>query len=192
MSTPIAPQIVRRARALAERLGFASSCSDEVGTVLRLLAINAGSRRIGEIGTGCGVGTAWLASGLQPGAVLSTVEIDEQLAGAVRALFEVSPQVSVMAGDWHELLSRGPFDLLFVDVASAKEDEAERVADALAPGGIAVLDDLTPEEQWTDQQRRQWSGGDPVRLFWLRHPSLVAAELRMSATSSIVLAARAN
>ena len=37
----------------------------------------------------------------------------------------------------------------------------------LTPGGVAVLDDLTPGPP----------GPDPVREFWLGHPDLAATEL---------------
>lgn len=58
------PAPVRRAVEEAERVGFELSCSPEQGRLLAVLAsgIPAGGA-IGETGTGCGVGLAWLASG---------------------------------------------------------------------------------------------------------------------------------
>lgn len=183
------PPLVARAKAVAADLGFSSSCSDEVGSLLRLLATVVRSTRVGEIGTGCGVGAAWLASGLAPGAELFTVEADEQRAKAAEKLLAASP-VHVIRGDWHELLSLAPFHLLFADVGNAKQGEPALVLEALAPGGIVVLDDFTPEEAWDEQQRARWSDGDPVREFWLNHGALVASELRVNPTSSVIVAAR--
>lgn len=183
------PPLVARAKAAAADLSFTSSCSDEVGILLRLLASAVGSRRLGEIGAGCGVGTSWLASGLAPGAELFTVEADEQRAKVTGQLF-ASSQIRVIHGDWHELLSLAPFHLLFADGGRAKEGEPELVVEALAPGGIVLLDDLTPEEAWNAEQRARWSVGDPVREFWLHHHALVASELRVSPSSSVIVAAR--
>ena len=59
------PPLVERAVGLARRLGFANSCRPEHGRLLHALAAGAGT--IGETGTGCGVGLAWLASGARPG-----------------------------------------------------------------------------------------------------------------------------
>ncbi len=56
------PPLVQRAVDLARRLGFAYSCRPEHGRLLRALAAGAGT--IGETGTGCGVGLAWLAPDL--------------------------------------------------------------------------------------------------------------------------------
>jgi len=58
------PPLVERAVDLARRLGFANSCRPEHGRLRHALAAGAGT--IGETGTGCGVGLAWLASGPGP------------------------------------------------------------------------------------------------------------------------------
>ena len=53
----------------------------------------------------------------------------------------------MLEGDWRELLPpEAPFDLLFYDAAKQlrPREDGELVAGLLAPGGIAVLDDLTP------------------------------------------------
>jgi len=189
---PTLPPLVQRAKALAAGLGFESSCTDDVGTVLRLLAASAASRRIGEIGTGCGVGTAWLASGMRPEATITTIDLNHGQSAAAMALFSDLGRVRVITGDWHDILPKGPFDLLFVDVRFAKQDEPARVVDSLAVGGIAILDDLTPVELWNDEQQQAWADGDPVRRYWLYDKRLIATELRVTADSSIVLAIRSN
>ena len=79
------PPLVERAVGLARRLGFANSCRPEHGRLLHALA--AGATRIGETGTGCGVGLAWLASGARPGTRLVSVEIDTERAGLAASLF---------------------------------------------------------------------------------------------------------
>jgi predicted O-methyltransferase YrrM len=107
------PPLVERAVGLARRLGFANSCRPEHGRLLHALA--AGASRIGETGTGCGVGLAWLASGARPGARLVSVEIDAERAGLVADLFAGLPQVVLVPGDWHEICPAGPFDLLALD-----------------------------------------------------------------------------
>jgi predicted O-methyltransferase YrrM len=66
------PPLVESAVSLARRAGFANSCRPEQGRLLFALAAGAGS--LGETGTGCGVGLAWLASGARPDARLVSVE----------------------------------------------------------------------------------------------------------------------
>ncbi len=180
------PPLVQHARALAERAQFAASCTAEVGRLLVVLAAHVRGGVIGEVGSGCGVGTAWLASALAPDARLVTVEQEAARVDAVRELFAARDDVQVLHGDWHLLLPHGPFDLLFADTP-AKRDEPEVLLAALRPGGVLVLDDLTPETHWPPAWRGQ---RDPVRDFWLNDPRLHATELLTTPTSAVILATR--
>lgn len=181
------PPLVERARAYAKRMGFEQSCLPEVG---RLLAVFTGSvtqGAIGEIGTGTGVGAAWIASGLRPGVRFVTVEIDPDRAVAARELLREVPNVEVITGDWRLILNRGPFALLFADGGKAKAEEPRTLLEALAPGGTIVLDDLTPEDRWPEE----WRGSpDPVRGFWLNDPRVIATEVRTTLNTAAILATR--
>jgi predicted O-methyltransferase YrrM len=172
------PPLVERAEQSARELGFDRSCTDEVGRLLHALAAQGGRARVGEIGAGAGVGTAWLAAALPPGVPLYTVEQDARLAGVVRELFAADPDVYVLEGDWTKLAAEAPFDLLFVDASSAKADP--ETIGLLAPGGTAVLDDLTPG----------YADPDPVRELWLGHPRLAAVELTVSRELAVIVAVR--
>jgi predicted O-methyltransferase YrrM len=174
------PPVVRRAQALAVRLGVARSCSDEAGRVLHALAAQRGRARVGEIGTGCGVGAAWIVSALPPSVPFVTVESDPGLAAAAAALFAADANVRVLGGDWREQMpAEAPFDLLFVDARAAKADPT--AVALLAPGGTAMLDDLTPGRP----------GPDPVRELWLEHPDLAAIEVTLGRDEAAILAVRA-
>lgn len=168
------PPLVERAEALA----FERSCEPEVGALLHALAAQRRRERVGEIGTGAGVGTAWIASVLAPGVPLFTVENDPARAAAARDLFAEDPDVHVLEGDWRQLEDEAPFDLLFVDARPAKGDPD--VVGLLAPGGTAVLDDFTPG----------YADPDPLRELWLGHSDLAAVELAVSATMAVIVAVR--
>lgn len=180
------PTLVDRALRESERLGFGNSSLPEVGRLLQVLAAQVSRGPVGEIGTGCGVGTAWLASGLPPEIPLYTVELDPARADAATRTLAAVPNVRVLQGDWGMILPYGPFRLLFADT-KVKEEAPERLLAALAPGGLLVLDDLTPEEQWP----AEWQGRrDLTRDFWLNEPSVHATEIRVTATSAVILAVR--
>jgi predicted O-methyltransferase YrrM len=177
------PPLVERALAVAAELGFAKSCSPEAGRLLHLLAAQRGRERVGEIGTGVGVGTAWLASALAPGASLWTAEADAGLAAAAAGVFADDPDVHVLAGPWREVLAaHAPFDLVFYDGGRKQfpGEEGAAVVELLAPGGTVVLDDF--------RERRP---DDPVKAFWLGHPRLVGAELAVSEEESALVCVRA-
>jgi CHAD domain-containing protein len=86
------PPLVQRALHAARSHGFAHSCRPEQGRLLRVLAGGAAAS-IGETGTGCGVGLAWLASGAQEGVRLVSVERDGERARAAAEVFADVPGV---------------------------------------------------------------------------------------------------
>jgi predicted O-methyltransferase YrrM len=175
------PPLVEHAVGLARRLGFANSCRPEHGRLLRALAAGAGT--IGETGTGCGVGLAWLASGARPGTRLVSVEIDTERAGLVADLFTDLPHLAVLPGDWREIYRAGPFDLLVLDGGGVPAD-AEQL---LKPGGTLVIDDLTPASTWPPRFEGET---DQARMHWLTHPALDAAELRLAPDLAALVATR--
>lgn len=179
------PPLVQRAMERARALGFESSSTVEVGRLLRLLASQVRQGVVGEIGTGVGVGAAWMASGLASGVSLVTVEVDPGRAAVARDLLGDCPSATVLSGDWRAILPYGPFALLFADGGKAKQHEPDALIAAMRPGGLIVLDDLTPEEHWPPE----WRGTiDPVREFWLNDPRLVATELLVTPRSAVILA----
>ncbi|MGF1428077.1 O-methyltransferase [Kitasatospora sp. LaBMicrA B282] len=182
------PPLVRRALAAAEAHGFDHSCRPEQGLLIRTLAQGAAGR-IGESGTGCGVGLAWLATGAPPGVQLVSVERDPARAAVAAAVFADQPQVTVVHGDWTELHRHGPFDLLVLD-GGGQGKNGGAAADPvrlLNPGGTVVVDDFTPATGWPPLHEGR---PDTARLHWLEHPALRAAELRLAADLSSVVGTR--
>jgi predicted O-methyltransferase YrrM len=181
------PPLVQQAQALADQQQFTHSSLPEVGRLLHVLTSHIRAGRIGEIGSGCGYGAAWIVSALQPAVSFFTIELDAGRAASVRQLMAGRANVHALEGDWRALLNHAPFDLLFADGAQAKRNDPEPLIAAVRVGGLILLDDLTPEEHWPPA----WRGRpDPVREFWLHDPRLAATELRVTATSAVILATR--
>jgi predicted O-methyltransferase YrrM len=174
------PPLVRRAEALAGALGFSKSCLPEDGALLHVLAARRGIERAGEIGTGAGVGSAWIVSALPPATAFFTTKSDHRLAGRVRRLFADDPNVTVLTGDWRETLpAEAPFDLLFVDGGDAGDDP-DSVVGLLTPGGTAFVGDL-----WLDP-----ASADSPRERWLHHQQLSAVELWVTPARRAIVAVR--
>jgi predicted O-methyltransferase YrrM len=144
--------------------------------VQRLLAVLAAGRRCAETGTAFGEGAAAIAS---TASSLVTVESDPARAEIARERLAGLANVEVFVGDWREVLPRhAPFDFLFFDAGHI--NEAPSVVDLLAPGGLLVKDDLTPNRP----------GPDPVRSFLLDHSQLVAVEILTTPTTAAIVAAK--
>ena len=106
------PTLVERAVGLARRWASPTAAAPNTAPPARPRC-RAGT--IGETGTGCGVGLAWLASGARPGTRLVSAEIDTERAGLAASLFADLPHVAVRPGDWREIYRAAPFDLLVLD-----------------------------------------------------------------------------
>jgi predicted O-methyltransferase YrrM len=174
---------------------FERSSTREVGRVLAVLAASRPRGRLAEIGTGTGVGSAWVASAMGPEALFVTVEVDDDRAAACARLFADLPNVRVLHGDWHEVLPpEAPFDLLFFDGGGWKRSppaqmraESERALELVAAGGIVAMDNLTPEHLWPPEGPT-WP--DALRKFWLGSAALVATEILTTPDSSAIVAVK--
>ncbi len=180
------PPLVQQAMSLAETLQFPNSCSLEVGRLLQVLAGQQSGGAIAEIGTGCGVGAAWIVSGMSANSKLVTVELDPERATACADLFQNFPNVQVLNADWQTIIPHGPFSLVFGDAAQSKR-QPELFLSLLQPDGLMVLDDLTPLDQWPPEWRGQ---PDPVRDFWLTDPRLHSTEILVTPHSAAILATK--
>jgi predicted O-methyltransferase YrrM len=183
---PELPSIVNRAFDVSRRAGYVSFCRNETG---RLLAMLAATREgtVAEFGTGCGVGTAWLRSGIREDAQILTAELDATLAGAAAEIFKDDDQVEVVAADWSTLRDRGPFSLLFLDAREPKDSGADTIIDLVEPGGIVVLDDFTPCESWPPI----FAGRvDVLREQWLTDQRFTTVEVMVAPDASVLIATK--
>lgn len=93
----------------------------------------------------------------------------------------------VLTGDWQQLQAEGPFDLLVLDGGGQGTGASRPVElqECLQPGGVLVVDDLTPATSWPPT----WQGQpDEARLHWFSHPDLCSSEVRLSDELSTLLA----
>lgn len=150
------PHAAVRARRVAERSGFQMSSDPQTGSLLRTLAATKPGGRLLEVGTGVGVGAAYLLAGMDPTACLTTLERGPALANAARTLLADDDRVEVVTTDaveWLTAYQGPPFDLVFVDTTTAKFDRRDLLFTHMAPGALFIADDLLPQEKWTEAHR---------------------------------------
>jgi predicted O-methyltransferase YrrM len=181
------PEIVRRAFEVSRRAGYVSFCRNETG---RLLAMLAATREgtMAEFGTGCGVGTAWLRSGVSGDKTrIISAELDARLAEAAAEIFTDDDTVDVLAADWSTLRDKGPYSLLFLDSGDPDAVRVDAVADLVEHGGIVVLDDLTPCEGWPPVAHGRV---DTLREEWLTDERFTAVEVMVAPDAATLIATR--
>lgn len=175
------PPLVQAAVATAERLAFPLSCRPEHGRLLQVLARGTHGV-IGEIGTGTGVGLAWMASSGTTARLVS-IELDPVRADAAREV--LGDAATILTGDGADLQEHGPFDLLVIDGGGFGGKRGEVPLDPVAwvtPGGTFTVDDFTPSDPWPPE--------DPGRDLWLHHPEVIATEIRLAPDLATIVARR--
>jgi predicted O-methyltransferase YrrM len=182
------PAAVAAALARAEAAGFELSSEPGVGALLAALAASVRSRgHILELGTGAGVGLAWLVSGLGTRSDIEviTVDIDAERQSATRAAgwpayvrFDIGDG-AVRAGQL------GRFDLIFADAQGGKTVGLDQTIEALTPGGMLVVDDMDLARHDDPELSEALTR---VRAQLLADRRLVCADLTFS--SGVILATR--
>ncbi len=183
---PDLPRIVERAFAVSRQSGYVSFCRNETGRLLATLAATR-SGTLAEFGTGTGVGTAWLRSGIRGGSRIVTAELEPRLAKAAATIFDDDPQVDVVAADWSTLRDTGPFSLLFLDAREPKDSGPDIVVDLVEPAGVVVLDDFTPCASWPPI----FAGRvDVLRERWLTDERFTTVEVMVAPDASVLIATK--
>lgn len=197
------PPLVARAHALARQAGFPltreeagpgrpSACLPGAGRFLAVLAAGCTGGRIGELGTGAGIGAAWITCAMPADCALVTAEIDERLASVARGLLADDRRIEVITGDALRVLpSRGPFDLLFADSGIRDSADFAALVSCLRIGGRIVMDDVIPGQVLPpDSPLRQ---NDAKRQLFGSEPRLVSTEVVLpDLRNSLLVGTRTN
>jgi predicted O-methyltransferase YrrM len=182
------PATVMVAQKCSAEVGFAMACENRTGALLRTLAASKPGGRILELGTGTGVGAAWLLAGMDPTARLTTVEIDWATQAVARGVVGDDLRAEFVVDDarrWLAAYDGPPFDLVYVDCRPGKFVDRHLLLGHLAAGGLYVGDDLLPQPTWpADHQPRV----DAFVADIVAEPDLVVTLMRWA--SGLVVAAR--
>ena len=182
------PEPVRMATERAEQAGFTMSCDPGTGRLLTVLAAAVPVKgRVLELGTGTGVGTAWITHGLQGRGDVEVVTVEIDAATAALAAQHPWPSwVKLLTGDAVDVTRRvGSFDLIFADAQGGKWEGLDTTVAALRPGAHLLVDDMTPGEFADDHHARKIS---EVRARLLGHPDLTSVEIAWS--TGLILSTR--
>lgn len=122
-------------------------CEPVQGRLLKMLTHMIRPRRVLELGTFSGYSTLCFAEGLAPGAHIDTVEIDDEYADDLRALFESAGHadtITLHIGDAMQVvpaIAREPYDLVYIDANKRiYTDYYNMVKPLTAHGGYIIAD----------------------------------------------------
>ena len=148
-------------RATNIRLLNGRMCSGHIqGRLLKMLVRMIRPKRVLELGTFSGYSALCIAEGLDDGASVDTVEVDDELEDFIRRSLESSPygsRVTLHIGDAVDTMKKWPdgeFDLIFIDADKRAYAEYYREAlRLLRPEGFIIADNTLWDSHVVEQGR---------------------------------------
>ena len=121
------------------------------GQLLRMFSQMVGAKNILELGTFTGFSARGLASGLQEGGCLDTLELNDELEDLILEGFDragLADKIALHIGDCKETLKRfaaegRAYDIVYIDANKREYCEYyELVFDMVRPGGLILADNV--------------------------------------------------
>jgi predicted O-methyltransferase YrrM len=134
-----------------QRIGFTMASETQTGSLLRTLAAAKPGGRFLELGTGTGVGTAWILAGMDADSRLDSVESDSQVLDVARQHLGKDKRVTFHLTDGAAFLSKAQslqFDFVYADTWPGKFTHLDIALSLVKAGGIYIVDDLLPQPSW--------------------------------------------
>ena len=184
------PPALAAIQADTAKLGFSMASEPRTGALLAALAASKPGGRLLELGTGTGMGTAWLLAGMDASARLDTVDTDPAVVDVARRHLGSDPRVAFRIEDGAAFLARvdaETYDLVYADAWPGKFTDLDAALHGVRQGGFYVIDDLLPQANWpdghaakvaaliADLERRR--GFAVVRLAWASGLMLIVRQL---------------
>ncbi|PZW24687.1 putative O-methyltransferase YrrM [Thermosporothrix hazakensis] len=185
------PAILQSIEAETLALGFTRSCKYQTGSLLRMLAATKPGGMLLELGTGTGCGSAWLLEGMNRTARLISVEQEERYSLVAQRLLGTDRRATFLvqdAADFLRVQKPASFDLIFADTTAGKFMLLAETLALLKPGGLYVIDDLTPQEDWERDMPGHTERVEALVETLERRADLLLT--RMNWSSGLIVAAR--
>jgi predicted O-methyltransferase YrrM len=131
-------------------LGFNMASDMYTGNLLKTLAASKPSGRFLELGTGTGLATSYIVSGLDENSSLISIENNGLLIDIAKKYIN-DKRVEFLLADayeWIKNYSGETFDLIFADAMPGKYDLFEETIKLVNKKGFYIIDDMLPQPNW--------------------------------------------
>lgn len=168
-------------------LGFSMNADAQAASLLRTLAATKPGGRFLELGTGTGLSTAWILSGMDERATLISVDNDAACLAVASQFLGSDSRLQLVCQDGTEWVTSntGPFDFIFADTWAGKYTDLDAVLSMLAPGGLYIIDDMLPQPNWPDGHAEK---ADRLTDELMQRTDLLLT--RMAWSTGLIIAAR--
>lgn len=133
--------------------GFTMASDIATGSLLRALAASKPSGHFLELGTGTGLSTSWILDGMSADASITSLDHDERFLAIARKHLGHDSRLKLVFADGGEWISNNgdaSYDYIFADTWHGKYLMLDEVLRMLKIGGIYIIDDMLPQENWPE------------------------------------------
>ena len=143
IDTPLQYQNILKA---SEEFGFNMPSDMQTGSLLKTLVASKPSANILELGTGTGLATSWILSGMDTNSKLITIDNNEVLM-AIAKQHLADERIRFVCEDGYKWLQSNAgtgFDIIFADAMPGKYDLFADAWQLLNENGFYIVDDMMP------------------------------------------------
>lgn len=149
------PKSLHAINEISSQIGFDLQPDNKTGALLQLLVSSKPDGIFLELGTGTGITTSWMLNGMSHKASLITIDRDESTQKIAKHSIGLDSRITFKCCDALEFLKeqkKASYDLIFADALPGKWEYMEETISLLKPGGLYVVDDMLPFDDWPDYQ----------------------------------------
>jgi|SRR5688572_21739570 len=133
--------------------GFTMASDILTCSLLRALAATKPKSKLLELGTGTGLGTAWILDGMDSVSTLISVDNDDSFLAIASKFLAADGRLSLISsdgGEWIANNTQEKFDYIFADTWHGKYLMLDEALSMLNPGGLYIIDDMIPQSNWPE------------------------------------------
>lgn len=133
--------------------GFSMPSERKTGSLLKTLASSKPGGKFLELGTGTGLSTAWLLSGMDANSSLLSVDNDDGPQQIALKHLDHDSRVTFLCEDGAKVIQQQKttsFDMIFADAWPGKYLLLNETLELLRPTGFYVIDDMDPQPNWPE------------------------------------------
>ena len=147
------PEALQGIIAATVDLGFGMASEPRTGALLQVLAASKPGGRLLELGTGTGLATAWILSGMDADSELVSVDTDPAVQAVAHKYLGEDRRLTLINDDGANFLRRQAsqsFDMVFADAMPGKYEALNEALSVVKQGGFYVIDDMLPQPNWPE------------------------------------------
>lgn len=146
-------EIIKNIETKSKVIGFEQTSDRKVGALLATLCTSKPHGKFLELGTGCGLSTAWMMNGMDNYSNLTTVDDDEKVIAVAKKYLFWDKRITIVCGKGESVIEEmevNSIDMIFADTWPGKYHYLDETLALLKVGGIYIIDDMLPQDNWPD------------------------------------------